>query len=240
MSDISSNPLDLNLLANFVHQVVNPLNGVAGTLDNLAEGVITDEVRKTQRLKAARAQLEQCITLIRNLAFLAGGTEVAQSDRRKTVLPQIIIEAAMYYQEDGQAKKIGINLSDRSTQNTIYGHPELIRQVLMNIFDNCVKYGKKGHDVRIDQRIQKSTGMAIIEILSTPLFPIEIGDQKKIGTLGFRGRNAKKIVASGSGLGLYICNKILSGHGGSLDIVSRNNGDILFLIKLPVSTSGGD
>ena len=54
------------------------------------------------------------------------------------------------------------------------------------------------------------------------------------------GRNAKKIVASGSGLGLYICNKILSGHGGSLDIVSRNNGDILFLIKLPVSTGGGD
>jgi hypothetical protein len=40
---------DLVLLANFVHQVVNPLNGVAGTLDNLVEGVITDEKRRDQR-----------------------------------------------------------------------------------------------------------------------------------------------------------------------------------------------
>ncbi len=76
MNDLSSNHLDLPLLATFVHQVVTPLNGVAGTLDNLAEKVIVDETRKTQRLNAARAQLEQCITLIRNLAFLAGGTEV--------------------------------------------------------------------------------------------------------------------------------------------------------------------
>ena len=37
---------DLALLANFVHQVVNPLNGIAGTLDNLVEGVIKDEGRK--------------------------------------------------------------------------------------------------------------------------------------------------------------------------------------------------
>lgn len=76
MSENLDNPanLDLTLLANFVHQVVNPLNGVAGTLDNLAEGVIEGEERRTQRLKAARAQLEQCITLIRNLAFLAQGS----------------------------------------------------------------------------------------------------------------------------------------------------------------------
>lgn len=41
--------LDLPLLANFVHQVVNPLNGVAGTLDNLVEGLIS-EFRTPQRL----------------------------------------------------------------------------------------------------------------------------------------------------------------------------------------------
>src|SRR4030095_11893812 len=46
---------DLVLLANFVHQVVNPLNGVAGTLDNLVDGVITDEKRRDQRMRAARA-----------------------------------------------------------------------------------------------------------------------------------------------------------------------------------------
>ena len=209
--------LDLTLLANFVHQVVNPLNGVAGTLDNLAEGTVEGEERRLQRLNAARAQLEQCITLIRNLAFLAQGRGgVADDDRRKIVLPQVIIESAMIFQEDGKTKKIEINLLDRSTQNTITGHPELIRQVLMNIFDNFIKYGKIGHPVEVDQRIQKSSGMALIEIKGISAHPIDQEDLGKIGTLGFRGKNAKKVVASGSGLGMYICKKIIEEQGGSL------------------------
>lgn len=226
--------LDLTLLANFVHQVVNPLNGVAGTLDNLVEGTIQGEDRRLQRLNAARAQLEQCITLIRNLAFLAQGSGgVADDDRRKIVLPQVIIESAMFFQEDGRSNNIEINLLDRHTQNTISGHPELIRQILMNIFDNFIKYGKSGHPVEVDQRIQKSSGMALIEIKGISRHSIDQEDLKKIGTLGFRGGNAKKIVASGSGLGMYICKKLIEQQGGSLHIEAGAQGKVLFLIKLP-------
>lgn len=226
--------LDLTLLANFVHQVVNPLNGVAGTLDNLADGVIEGEDRRLQRLNAARAQLEQCITLIRNLAFLAQGSGgVANNEWRKIVVPQVIIESAMFFQEDGKSKGIEINLLDRSTQNTIFGHPELIRQVLMNIFDNFIKYGKRGHPVEVNQRLQKNTGMALIEIKGISANPIDQDDLEKIGTLGFRGKNAKMVVASGSGLGMYICKKIITDQGGSLHVEAGAQGKVLFLIKLP-------
>lgn len=233
-SDHIPQNLDLTLLANFVHQVVNPLNGVAGTLHNLADGVIDGEARRLQRLNVARAQLEQCITLIRNLAFLAQGSGgIAKDDRRKIVLPQVIIESAMFFQEDGKSKGIEISLTDRSTQNVINGHPELIRQVLMNIFDNFIKYGRRGYPVEVDQRIQKSTGMAIIEVKGESEFPVDQDDLKKIGTLGFRGQNAKKIIASGSGLGVYICKKIIEEQGGSLHIEAGASGKVLFLIKLP-------
>lgn len=226
--------LDLTLLANFVHQVVNPLNGVAGTLDNLADGVVDGADRQRQRLNAARAQLEQCITLIRNLAFLAQGSGgVADHDQRKIVLPQVIIESAMFFQEDGRSKEIEINLLDPATQNTIKGHPELIRQVLMNIFDNFIKYGRRGEAVKVNQRIQQSTGMALIEIKGLSAQPIDQEDLEKIGTLGFRGKNAKKLVASGSGLGMYICRRIIEDVGGSLHIEAGAQGKVLFLIKLP-------
>ena len=232
-SDYPDN-LDLTLLANFVHQVVNPLNGVAGTLDNLSEGVIQGEERRQQRLNAARAQLEQCITLIRNLAFLAqrsGG--VADDDRRKIVLPQVIIESAMFFQEDGKSKNIDINLIDRKTQNTIHGHPELIRQVLMNIFDNFIKYGKRGCPVEVNQRIQRSSGMALVEIKGISEYAVDREDLAKIGTLGFRGKNAKRVLASGSGLGMYICRNIIESQGGKLHIEAGSQGKVLFLIKLP-------
>lgn len=230
--------LDLTLLANFVHQVVNPLNGVAGTLDNLVDGSIKEEHRKDQRLRAARAQLEQCITLMRNLAFLAQGYGgVADQDYRKIVLPQVIIESAMFFQEDGRNKNIEIVLNDRWSQNTIYGHPELIRQVLMNIFDNCIKYGLPGSSVDVDQWIQEKTQSGLVRIRSTSKYPLAPGDIDKLFDLGFRGGNAKKVVASGTGLGLFICKKIVEGQNGEIRVQSNGASGLEFLIRLPIDRS---
>src|SRR5437870_1716416 len=90
-------------------------------------------------------------------SFLSAGFErLGASEGRITVLPQAIIESAMFFQEDGALKDIRISLKDRNTQNRVVGHPELIRQVLMNIFDNCIKYGAPGQEVEVNQWIQKS------------------------------------------------------------------------------------
>ncbi len=224
--------VDLPLLANFVHQVVNPLNGVAGTLDNLSEGIIS-ESRTPQRLRAARAQIEHCITLLRNLAFLSkASSEDATFGAKTVILPQVIIEAAMFYQEEAENKKIRINLTDRSTRNSVTARPELIRQVLMNIFDNCVKYSRFGTNVIVNQRIQNSTGFALIEIKSTPQIPLSKDDISKVFELGFRGSNAKLQIASGTGLGLHICKQIIGIYGGDLSL-QMDGDDLLFTVKIP-------
>ena len=59
---------DLPLLANFVHQIINPLNGVIGTIDNLIDNTIPAE-RREQRLRATRAQLEFAVMMVRHLAY---------------------------------------------------------------------------------------------------------------------------------------------------------------------------
>jgi len=73
MSDHSTDKkdqiFDLTLMSNFVHQVVNPLNAVCGTLDNIANGDVPVGSIK-QRVRASRSQIEYCVELIRNLAFL--------------------------------------------------------------------------------------------------------------------------------------------------------------------------
>lgn len=230
--------LDLTLLANFVHQVVNPLNGVAGTLDNLVDGTISEE-RREQRTNAARAQLERCITLVRNLAFIVGDPASPLDDELRTVvLPQVIIESAMFFQEEGASKNMKIFLTDKATQNKVAGHPELIRQVLMNIFDNCIKYGNFGSDVSVEQWIQSNTNDAIITIRAEPEEPIEAGELDKIFELGFRGTNAKALVASGTGIGLYVCKQLVeTKHGGKITCQSDRE-YLLFTIKLPNGVRG--
>ena len=228
---------DLTLLANFVHQVINPINGVIGTLDNLIDGTIGQE-RRLQRTKAARAQLENCVALLRNLAFLVRAPQALDEDDLKTVvLPQVIIEAAMFYQEEAGNRGVRINLVDRRTENRCSAHPDLIRQVLMNIFDNCTKYSRSGSEVVVHQWIQRHTDTAMISIRSALADPISNADLERVFERGFRGNNAKKIVASGTGLGLFICKQIIEEmHNGRIEIERETDG-LRFLIRIPGGVS---
>ena len=52
-------------------------------------------------------------------------------------------------------------------QNKLFGHHELIRQIFMNIFDNCVKYGQHETSVEIEQRVQEKTDRVLIIVRGT-------------------------------------------------------------------------
>ena len=227
---------DLTLMSNFVHQVVNPLNGVCGTLDNIIRGDVPPG-SVNQRIRASRSQIEYCIELIRNLAFLAEyqrdpegyakshATEIA-------VIPQGLIDAAQFFQETARKKKMKIHLTDRDTQFKVHAHRELLRQVFMNLFDNAVKYGHQSTDVTVNCHIQRSSGDLMLEIInvSDPV-PRELWE--KIFDPGFRGENARQLVATGTGLGLYICRFILSAYKGTIEYRGRANSESIFSIRIP-------
>ncbi len=216
-----SSLLHLRLLANFVHQIINPLNGVIGTLDNLIDGTVSVE-RREQRLRATRAQLEFAVMIVRNLAYfteqsLTPGTVPTRDLSRTCVIPQLVIEAALFFQESGLSRGIRIELADPRTQYAISGSLELIRQVFMNILDNAVKYSDAGSEVKIITRVQKRTNDLIVEISNIgPGFSHE--ESKTIFNPGVRGEEARSLIASGTGLGLYICKMIIEDyHKGEIE-----------------------
>jgi signal transduction histidine kinase len=151
-----------------VHQIINPLNGVIGTVDNLIDGTIHED-RKDQRLRAVRAQLEWAVVLVRNLAFftqtalLPEGTK-GPSTSRACVIPQTAIEALQFFQEAGVSRGISIELTDRRTQYSVKGSPDLLRQVFMNLIDNAVKYSDPNTTIKITPRVQRKTNNLLVEV----------------------------------------------------------------------------
>ncbi len=197
------------LIQNITHQAINPLNGVIGTLDNLIDGTTKGE-RRDQRIKSARAQLEYTVSLIRNLAYFAQyGTNSATEPKFKTskvcIIPQLLIEAAQFFQEQAAQNEVRFEVKDRSNQTSVRGDPELMRQIFMNIFDNYVKYGEPNTTVEIKHWIQKKTNLLIIEFtgIGTPF-----SNDEDIFALGVRGKHAEEKTSAGSGLGLHICRLI--------------------------------
>lgn len=235
VTDKEKQVFDLTLMANFIHQVVNPLNAVCGTLDNIVTGDVPAGSIK-QRVAACRSQIEYCVELIRNMAFLTEYLRDPEAYRKShggkiTVIPQVLIEAALFFQETARKKKMKIHLVDRETQHKVNADRALLRQVFINLFDNCVKYGHQETDVIVKCHIQKSSNDLLIEIVnSSDPVPRELWE--KIFEAGFRGENARRIVASGTGLGLYICREIVSVYGGAIEYRGRPT-ESVFTIRLP-------
>lgn len=208
----SESIVDSDLLANFVHQVISPLNGVLGTVDNIVDGTVKG-ARREQRLRVVKAQLVHAIELVRNLAYLStlsserGVIGVAEK-ATEVILPQIIIEAAQFFQEAAAQRNVTIELQEWRTQHAVMGHQHLLRQVFMNLFDNGTKYSEKNSRISIDVRTQKESGDLLIEIRSKGI-GFDFDEREKIFEPGYRGRQADGVRASGTGLGLYVCRRIL-------------------------------
>jgi K+-sensing histidine kinase KdpD len=225
----------LTLMSNFVHQVINPLNAVCGTLDNIVKGDVPAG-SINQRINASRSQIEYCVELIRNLAFLAEYTRDPDGYRQRhagqvTVIPQVQIEAAQFFQETGRKKKMKIHLVERDTQYKVNADPGLLRQVFINLFDNGVKYAHSNTDIIVKSHIQKKSNDLLIEVInSSDPIPRELWE--RIFEVGFRGENAQRLIASGTGLGLYICRLIVGVYDGSIHYTGRSN-ESIFTIRLP-------
>ena len=235
--DSAERQLDFGLIANFVHQVINPLNAVSGTLSNLIDGTIQGS-RREQRLRAARAQLETTILLVRNLAYFSGisldPTNVNPGHiLQPCVVPKIILEAAQFFAEIGENKGITIRLTDRRTQFTVKGNPDLLRQVFMNLFDNGIKYGLKNSTLSIEPWVQRNTEVLLIRI-SGQSVGVSPGESAKLFDLGYRGDRARDQVSSGTGLGLYICRTIMeSVFKGSIELEVGTSDKVSFLLRFP-------
>ena len=233
--------IDPILISNFIHQVINPLNGIVGTIDNLIDGTI-DQEHHQQRLTAVRGQLAHSIEIIRNLAFLSQlystlGIESLTEKSQPVRIPRLIIESIQFFQESARKKNIKVELVDRITQYEVFGHQHLLKQVIVNIIDNGIKYGDRSTKITIEPHVQKNTNNLLVDIRSYgPGFYYD--ERNKLFELGFRGKDAQSMKASGSGIGLYISKRIIElVHRGVIEAeYSRRTRETLFRLRFPEYT----
>jgi len=112
----------------------------------------------------------------------------------------------------------------------VRGDASRLRQVLVNLLDNAVKYSADGTMVEV--RASATNGRLVVDVADTGS-GIARDDQyvifEKFGRV--RGSASKP----GTGLGLYIARSIAEAHGGSLDVESEPGRGSTFTLTLPVT-----
>ncbi|MDA1257353.1 MAG: ATP-binding protein [Chloroflexi bacterium] len=112
----------------------------------------------------------------------------------------------------------------------ITGDRGRIYQVVSNLVSNASKYSEKGAEIVIrSETLAKRLFVSVID--EGP--GLEKQDQDRLFDLFYRTAEAEKSATPGTGIGLYICRKIVEMHGGEISVVSERGSGATFTVKLP-------
>ena len=110
----------------------------------------------------------------------------------------------------------------------IEGDPERLRQVLLNLLDNAVKYGGDGGAVEVALGAQDGCVRIAVRDHGPGIPEAELPHVKE----KFYKGSGK---ARGSGIGLAVCEEIVTRHGGTLTIANAPDGGVLATVLLPLN-----
>ncbi|MDY6835462.1 MAG: ATP-binding protein [Chloroflexota bacterium] len=114
----------------------------------------------------------------------------------------------------------------------VYADPERIREVLINLVENAIKFSPRGG--RITLRGKASANHISITVADNGI-GIPSAHQSLIFDRFYRVEDSSLKSTPGTGLGLYICKNLVEAHGGSLSVYSKEGKGSRFTFRLPLS-----
>ena len=226
-----SEKMKSEFIASVSHELRTPLTAINGWAETIQNGEVRDaeDVRKGMGIIVSEARrLTNMVEELLEFSRIEDGRFTLSIE---SVDIKAELEDAVYtYKEFFRKEGIALNYEDTEEEfPTIEADPERLRQVFSNLFDNAAKHGGSGK--RIDTAIGREEDSVVITIRDYgPGIPEE--ELPHVKYKFYKGSSK----ARGSGIGLAVCDEIISRHNGTLDIGNAEGGGCVVTIRLPIGT----
>ncbi|TAN53255.1 MAG: EAL domain-containing protein [Methylococcaceae bacterium] len=220
--------------ANVSHELRTPLNAVLGMLELLRDmGLNAQQLEFVTVAHTAGDQLLKLIEDILDFSRIGAGMNKVQSV--DFVLHEMLEEIVCLLSAQAQSKDLYLHYDiDREVPMTLRGEATRLRQVLINLASNGVKFTKQG-GVEIHVEFLRATldhFFLRFEVLDTGI-GIPRAAQKHIFDAFFQVDGSTTRAYGGAGLGLAICRQLVEFMGGSLSVESEPGVGARFSFTLP-------
>ncbi len=226
------NQLRDRFMLQVAHNLKEPLSATVDMLDVLnREYVGTLNEKQRDYVERIDGRLKTMISMIRDLLILARTREETRKLRLETVdLKEIVTRIGKLYSEKAQRKGIDFHLEMEDHQILTEGDKDMLEQMVENLLSNAIKYTEKGSvEVKL---VARSDGWVIFQVKDSGIgIPPE--DIQNLFTDFFRARNARKLQALGTGLGLSLIKQTAEQHKGTVEVHSEEGRGSLFTVRLP-------
>ena len=167
--------------------------------------------------------------LERLAALLLGLLQLEQRRLDIAQLAHEVVEGIRAVHADRDDLSIDVALPE--SRSFVAGDEDKLRQVLINLVDNAVKYSPDGGAVEV--RVEPNVTNVSIAVSDQGL-GIPIAEQQRIFGKFYRVDPQLSRGVGGTGLGLYICRELVRRMDGCLKVTSREGEGSTFVLELPL------
>jgi len=218
-------------LSSFTHELVNPINGIVGTLEYILSE--NENYKKcNEAIKAAKSACNQLLGLVKNVIEI-GRNEQIYADPSDFNLSEAINECYKLYKF--ALKKKGIKFEKELSKNVpeiIFADKQKYKDILINLIGNSIKYTEQGK-ITIKCNLEDDNNSLVTSIIDTGIGMSE-EQLKKLFVLFSENESRNELNPQGIGIGLTICNKFAETLNGMLSVKSVKNEGTTFILKIPI------
>jgi len=216
-----------HLVADVSHELRTPLTTIQGNLDLLRRGALEDPGARREALRAIEVDVGAMSRLVTDLLLLAQADAGVKLEFQPVELDTLLLDVYRQAQRLSQGVRVKLGEED---QALVMGDPDRLRQLLLNLVDNALKYTPPGGEVTLS--LQREPGWVCISVADTGIgIPPE--DLPHIFERFYRSDKARTRGKGGTGLGLAIAKWIAEAHNGRITVESAPGKGSTFTVWLP-------
>ncbi len=208
-------------LQNLAHEFKTPIFAIQGYVDTLIDGAIENPTLSKRFLENTSKNVSRMVTLVEDLDEISR----LESGEQPLYKENFIIQDLIKEVYETLSIKISVRNIKCSIKKgcespiTVFADQEKIRQVINNLLENAIKYGKE--DGNVVASIYKTDGKHVLIELSDDGIGIAEEHLGRIFERFYRTDRGRSRDVGGTGLGLSICKHIIEAHGQTIHVRSK-------------------
>jgi len=222
-------------LLNLSHELKTPIFAIQGYVDTLLNGALDKPEVNKKFLNNAHKNIDRLVNLVDDLdeiSKLEMGEQLLYKEN--FIIQDVIKEVFESLSIKADETQIKCSIKKGCEEPiTVFADKEKIRQVLINLIDNAIKYGKQNGD--IEGSVYKIDGKRVLIEISDNGAGIAEEHLSRIFERFYRTDQARSRKIGGSGLGLAICKHIVEAHGHTIHVRSKIDVGSTFGFTLPAT-----
>ncbi len=203
------------------HELKTPIFAIQGFIETLLNGAVHDEEVNEVFLKKAMRNVNRLIYLTKDLMEISKlETGEMKSNVQEMYLRDVILDVVESLQYKAQKEHVEIVVKSFDKNMQVRADRNQIKQVLVNLIENAIKYNREGGVVEIGVNQSRKKDKVWLYIKDTGI-GIEKNDLTRVTERFFRVDKSRSREKGGTGLGLSIVKHIIEAHGEALKIESE-------------------